>query len=38
MNPYLEQARSWHDFHERYIPKAAEQYHPAGSASLHCDN
>ena len=28
MNPYLEQVRSWHDFHERYIPKAAESITP----------
>ena len=28
MNPYLEQGRSWHDFHERYIPKAAESITP----------
>lgn len=24
MNPYLEQADAWHDFHERFIPVAAE--------------
>src|SRR5438552_303967 len=24
MNPYLEQERVWHDFHERFIPAAAE--------------
>jgi hypothetical protein len=28
MNPYLEQVRAWHDFHERFIPKAAEQITP----------
>jgi hypothetical protein len=24
MNPYLESDRVWHDFHERFIPAAAE--------------
>jgi hypothetical protein len=24
MNPYLEQYDAWHDFHERFIPLAAE--------------
>jgi hypothetical protein len=24
MNPYLEQERVWHDFHERFLPTAAE--------------
>jgi hypothetical protein len=28
MNPYLEQVQAWHDFHERFIPKAAEQITP----------
>lgn len=25
MNPYLEQERVWHDFHERFIPQCAAQ-------------
>jgi hypothetical protein len=25
MNPYLEQEDAWHDFHERFIPAAAEE-------------
>ena len=24
MNPYLEQEDVWHDFHERFLPAAAE--------------
>lgn len=24
MNPYLEQEEAWHDFHERFMPTAAE--------------
>src|SRR5437899_4269548 len=24
MNPYIERASAWHDFHERWIPLAAE--------------
>ena len=24
MNPYIERASVWHDFHERWIPHAAE--------------
>ena len=24
MNPYLEQEDAWHDFHERFIPHAAD--------------
>jgi hypothetical protein len=24
MNPYLEQEEAWHDFHERFMPVAAE--------------
>jgi Protein of unknown function (DUF4058) len=25
MNPYLEREAAWHDFHERFIPAAAEE-------------
>lgn len=28
MNPYLEQDRVWHDFHQRFIPAAAEAIGP----------